>query len=155
MIFTVFRVIQRAEPNYNTEMESKVKVSNPLSVGLAVVLASFMVGCGSGGEEEPVADIQPIDVQPAAAAKPSSGKKKPRASARSAADRIDDALDRGNYMAAVDIAVKSGKTPAERMDNIRFVQSELGDPMARGDKKAMQAYQKLNAVWLMMNNAPR
>lgn len=122
---------------------------------LALAVTTTFVGCGGGEEEAPVADIQPIDVDPAPVAKKKSSSTKARASAKSAMDRIDAALDRGNYTAAVDIAIKSGKSPAERMDNMRYVQDELGDPMARGDKKAMQAYQKLNAVWLMMNNGPR
>ncbi|MGA0409135.1 MAG: hypothetical protein ACO3PR_13695 [Limisphaerales bacterium] len=52
-------------------------------------------------------------------------------------------------MGAVNVAIKSGGNPTENMEYLRHVQTQLGDPMARGDAKATEAYNKLNAFYMM------
>jgi hypothetical protein len=120
-----------------------------LTTLLAFTVSTFLVGCGS----DETANIEPISIEQEVAA-PKAAKKKSTANrkkTRSVMDQIDDALDRGNYMAAVDIAMKSGKTASENMSNLRYVQDELGDPMAQGDSKAHNAYKKLNAFYIMQH----
>jgi len=122
-----------------------------LTTLLAFTFSTFLIGCG--GDESASESTEPTSVTqevaaPKAAKKKSTAKKK---KTRSVMDQIDDALDRGNYMTAVNIAMKSGKTASENMSNLRYVQDELGDPMAQGDSKAHDAYKKLNAFYIMQH----
>jgi len=129
-------------------MKFRIKLFNVLAPVLATAI---LAGCG-GDDSAAVPEVQPISEETVAAPSPAKKKKKTttaRKTGRSAMDRIDDALDDGNYMAAVDIAIKSGSSADENMDNLRYVQTELGDAMARGDRRAHEAYQKLNAFYIM------
>lgn len=114
----------------------------------AIALSTFLVGCG-GDDSESASEPAPVVAQETATKTPAKKKAAPKRQTKSTLDRIDAALDAGNYMAAVDIAVKSGKSASENMSNLRYVQEELGDPMARGDRKAHEAYKKLNAFYIM------
>ncbi|MBT5707012.1 MAG: hypothetical protein HOI66_11900 [Verrucomicrobia bacterium] len=120
-----------------------------LTTLLAFTVSTFLVGCGSdeSASTEPTSVTQEV-AAPTAAKKKTTAKKK---KTRSVMDQIDDALDRGDYMAAVNIAIKSGKTASENMSNLRYVQDELGDPMAQGEAKAHDAYKKLNAFYIMQH----
>ena len=106
-----------------------------------VVVLAMLVGCGGNNEEnnEPAAAVE----KP----KPASTQKTERKT-RSVLDKIDDALDEGNYMAAVDIALRQSKTPADRRENVQYVSDAIAGAMAQGDAKAHQAYKKLNAFWM-------
>ena len=96
---------------------------------LALAVLTVFVGCG--GDDTAATDI-PTDTTPVAAEqtakKTSVARKKPSASggssaaARSFTDRVNAALDKGNYMGAVDIAIKSGKSRQENMDNLLRIQ---------------------------------
>ncbi len=122
---------------------------------IVIFCTALLNGCG-GDDTPPPAEVQ-TDVGPGtaqAASKKTSVARKTSsgssgAATRSAMDQIDGALDSGNYMNAVNIAIKAGKNPQENMDALRYVQRALGDPMARGDAKATDAYQKLNAFYIM------
>ncbi len=125
-----------------------MKVKSSFAILLSAGLAVGLVGCG--GDETEATAPEPVSAAPEVAAKPSSKKKSStKRQTRSAMDRIDAALDAGKYMAAVDIAIKAGKSASENMEHLRYVQDELGGPMANGDKEAHKAYQKLNAAYLM------
>ena len=85
---------------------------NNNEVSLAAFLSLVFLGCG-GGEEA----VAPADVDATVAAKPEIKGKKQwsaigilgfRTSGASAYDRIDSALDSGNFMGAVNVAIKSG-----------------------------------------------
>ena len=125
------------------------KINILLSLALTCAVSSVLVGCG-GEDESATQTIEPIDVgEPATASQaPTKKRSSTKRVAKSVEDRIDDALDRGNYMGAVDIAIKSGKTASENMSYLTYVQTELGGPMARGDKKAHEAYKKLNYAFI-------
>ena len=98
----------------------------------AFVVSAMLAGCGGNDEE---------NTEPAAA-------QKTERKARSVLDKIDDALDQGNYMAAADIALRQSKTPADRQENVQYVSDAIAGAMAQGDAKAHQAYKKLNAFWM-------
>ena len=114
-----------------------------------LALSTYLVGCGGDDDESASTEPAPMATQETASSTATKKKAAPKRQTKSTLDRIDAALDAGNYMAAVDIAVKSGKTASENMNNLRYVQEELGDPMARGDRKAHEAYKKLNAFYIM------
>ncbi len=106
----------------------------------------MLAGCG--GNEESTDEENANIEQPTAtttAAKKSSRKK----TTSSVMDRIDAALDQGDYMKAADIAIKEGRTREEKEEYLNYVGDALGDPMARGDTKAHRAYKKLNAFYDM------
>ncbi|MCS1407853.1 MAG: hypothetical protein M2R45_01014 [Verrucomicrobia subdivision 3 bacterium] len=128
-------------------MKKAINCKNGLVALLAFTLSTALIGCG--GDETASESAEPI-TQEAAAPKASKKKTASKKAGQSTFDRINAALDRGNYMAAVDIAIKSGgKNASENMSNLRYVQKELGGPMANGDRKAHEAYKKLNAYYLM------
>lgn len=112
------------------------------SILFAFVVSAILAGCGGNNEEnnEPTAAVE----KP----KPASSTQKTERKARSVLDKIDDALDQGNYMAAVDIALRQSKTPADRQENVQYVSDAIAGAMAQGDAKAHQAYKKLNAFWM-------
>lgn len=127
-----------------------MKNKTTFCLATAFAAATMLLGCG-GDEEATAPTIEPIDVSQEAAKPNNSRTKSTKRTAKSAIDRIDDALDNDNYMAAVDIAIKSGKTADENMSNLRYVQEELGDPMANGDTKAHEAYKKLNTFYIIQH----
>lgn len=102
------------------------------SIYFTAILSLMLIGCGGDDENAsaPIADTQ-------------NAKKAPPGP--SVEDRIDDAIDAGNYDAAVKIAIKSGKTRADNMDYLKYASDGLTSLMANGDKKAHAAYRKLNA----------
>lgn len=107
----------------------------------AFIVSTMLVGCGGNNEEnnEPAAAVE----KPT----PTAAQKTERKT-RSVLDKIDDALDQGNYMAAVDIALRQSKTPADRRENTQYVSDAIAGAMAQGDAKAHQAYKKLNVFWM-------
>lgn len=111
------------------------------SILFALVVSAMLVGCGGNNEEnnEPAAAVE----KPTPAVTQKTEKK-----TRSVLDKIDDALDQGNYMAAVDIAIRQSKTSADRRENANYVSDALGGAMSQGDAKAHQAYKKLEVFWM-------
>ena len=107
----------------------------------AFVVSIMLAGCGGNNEEnnEPAAAVE----KP----KPAATQKTERRT-RSVLDKIDDALDQGNYMTAVDIALRQSKTPAGRRENVQYVSDAIAGAMAQGDAKAHQAYRRLEAFWM-------
>ena len=107
----------------------------------AFVVSAMLAGCGGNNEEnnEPAAVVE----KPTTAATQKTERK-----ARSVLDKIDDALDQGNYMTAVDIALRQSRTPADRRENAQYVSDAIAGAMAQGDAKAHQAYKKLNVFWM-------
>ncbi|MDG1890443.1 MAG: hypothetical protein P8L18_03950 [Verrucomicrobiota bacterium] len=126
-----------------------------LSVLPIAALTLALAGCGGGDDATPEPDPAPVVEQESASSSKSTKKKSAPKPTRSVMSRIDDLLDRGNYMGAVNLAIKSGKTRAENEEYMRNVQGALGDPMARGDAKAMEAYKKMNAFFIMQNQRRR
>jgi len=123
---------------------------------VALIAGATLIFTGCGGGEEaptPIADESLESPAPQPRGKQSSGVRSvssgAAANSASAYDRIDAALDKGDYMGAVNVAIKSGGNPTENMEYLRHVQTQLGDPMARGDAKATEAYNKLNAFYMM------
>lgn len=111
------------------------------SILFAFVVSIMLAGCGgnNGENNEPTAAVE----------KPTpSATQKTERKTRSVLDKIDDALDQGNYMTAVDIALRQSKTPAGRRENAQYVSDAIAGAMAQGDAKAHQAYKKLNAFWM-------
>ena len=128
-----------------------------LSLSLAVGL---LVGCG-GGDSAEVVPEETVDVsvgQAEVKGKTSSGKRSvstggggsgSNAAVQSALSKVEDALDAGNYSAAVDIVLKTRMDPADQRVAYGMVTDEITDAMARGDANAAKAYQTMNQVRLM------
>ena len=128
-----------------------------LSLSLA---AGLLVGCG-GGDSAEVVPEETVDVsvgQAEVKGKTSSGKRSvgtggggsgSNAAVQSALSKVEDALDAGNYSAAVDIVVKTRMDPADQRVAFGMVTDEITDAMARGDANAAKAYQTMNQVRLM------
>ena len=128
-----------------------------LSLSLAVGL---LVGCG-GGDSAEVVPEETVDVsvgQAEVKGKTSSGKRSvstggggsgSNAAVQSALSKVEDALDAGNYSAAVDIVLKTRMDPADQRVAFGMVTDEITDAMARGDANAAKAYQTMNQVRLM------
>ena len=111
------------------------------SLLFAFVVSTMLAACGGNDEEntEPAAVVE----KP----KPAAPQKTERKT-RSVLDKIDDALDQGNYMTAADIALRQSKTPADRRENVQYVSDAIAGAMAQGDAKAHQAYKRLEAFWM-------
>lgn len=128
-----------------------------LSLSLA---AGLLVGCG-GGDSAEVVPEETVDVsvgQAEVKGKTSSGKRSvstggggsgSNAAVQSALSKVEDALDAGNYSAAVDIVLKTRMDPADQRVAYGMVTDEITDAMARGDANAAKAYQTMNQVRLM------
>ena len=128
-----------------------------LSLSLA---AGLLVGCG-GGDSSEVVPEETVDVsvgQAEVKGKTSSGKRSvstggggsgSNAAVQSALSKVEDALDAGNYSAAVDIVLKTRMDPADQRVAFGMVTDEITDAMARGDANAAKAYQTMNQVRLM------
>ena len=128
-----------------------------LSLSLA---AGLLVGCGGGDSAEVVSE-ETVDVsvgQAEVKGKTSSGKRSvstggggsgSNAAVQSALSKVEDALDAGNYSAAVDIVLKTRMDPADQRVAFGMVTDEITDAMARGDANAAKAYQTMNQVRLM------
>lgn len=111
------------------------------SILFALVVSTMLAGCG--GNDEKNTETAAAVEKPKTAATQKTERK-----TRSVLDKIDDALDQGNYMAAADIALRQSKTPADRRENAQYVSDAIAGAMAQGDAKAHQAYKKLNAFWM-------
>jgi hypothetical protein len=128
-----------------------------MSLSLA---AGLLVGCG-GGDSAEVVPEETVDVsvgQAEVKGKTSSGKRSvstggggsgSNAAVQSALSKVEDALDAGNYSAAVDIVLKTRMDPADQRVAFGMVTDEITDAMARGDANAAKAYQTMNQVRLM------
>ncbi len=128
-----------------------------MSLSLA---AGLLIGCG-GGDSAEVVPEETVDVsvgQAEVKGKTSSGKRTvstggggsgSNAAVQSALSKVEDALDAGNYSAAVDIVLKTRMDPADQRVAYSMVTDEITDAMARGDAKAAKAYQTMNQVRLM------
>ena len=128
-----------------------------MSLSLA---AGLLIGCGGGDSAEAVPE-ETVDVsvgQAEVKGKTSSGKRSvstggggsgSNAAVQSALSKVEDALDAGNYSAAVDIVLKTRMDPADQRVAYSMVTDEITDAMARGDAKAAKAYQTMNQVRLM------
>lgn len=128
-----------------------------MSLSLA---AGLLVGCG-GGDSAEVVPEETVDVsvgQAEVKGKTSSGKRSvstggggsgSNAAVQSALSKVEDALDAGNYSAAVDIVLKTRMDPADQRVAYGMVTDEVTDAMARGDANAAKAYQTMNQVRLM------
>ena len=128
-----------------------------LSLSLA---AGLLVGCG-GGDSAEVVPEETVDVsvgQAEVKGKTSSGKRSvstggggsgSNAAVQSALSKVEDALDAGDYSAAVDIVLKTRMDPADQRVAYGMVTDEITDAMARGDANAAKAYQTMNQVRLM------
>ena len=120
----------------------------------------LLVGCG-GNDSAEMAPAETVDVSVGEAkvkGKTSSGKRSvssggggsgSSAAVQSAIAKVEDALDAGNYTAAVDIVLKTRMDPADQRVAYGMVTDEITDAMSRGDSNAMKAYQKMNQVRLM------
>ena len=120
----------------------------------------LLVGCG-GNDSAEMAPAETVEVSVGEAkvkGKTSSGKRSVRsggggsgssAAVQSAIAKVEDALDAGNYTAAVDIVLKTRMDPADQRVAYGMVTDEITDAMSRGDSNAMKAYQKMNQVRLM------
>ncbi|MGA0328219.1 MAG: hypothetical protein ACO3OK_14565 [Limisphaerales bacterium] len=128
-----------------------------MSLSLA---AGLLIGCGGGDSAEMVPE-ETVDVsvgQAEVKGKTSSGKRSvstggggsgSNAAVQSALSKVEDALDAGNYSAAVDIVLKTRMDPADQRVAFGMVTDEITDAMARGDANAAKAYQTMNQVRLM------
>ena len=128
-----------------------------MSLSLA---AGLLIGCG-GGDSAEVVPEETVDVsvgQAEVKGKTSSGKRSvstggggsgSNAAVQSALSKVEDALDAGNYSAAVDIVLKTRMDPADQRVAYSMVTDEVTDAMARGDANAAKAYQTMNQVRLM------
>ncbi|HCQ85511.1 MAG TPA: hypothetical protein DIV36_12945 [Verrucomicrobiales bacterium] len=128
-----------------------------MSLSLA---AGLLIGCG-GGDSAEVVPEEKVDVsvgQAEVKGKTSSGKRSvstggggsgSNAAVQSALSKVEDALDAGNYSAAVDIVLKTRMDPADQRVAYGMVTDEITDAMARGDANAAKAYQTMNQVRLM------
>ncbi|HBF02806.1 MAG TPA: hypothetical protein DDW77_06555 [Verrucomicrobiales bacterium] len=128
-----------------------------MSLSLA---AGLLIGCG-GGDSAEVVPEETVDVsvgQAEVKGKTSSGKRSvstggggsgSNAAVQSALSKVEDALDAGNYSAAVDIVLKTRMDPADQRVAYGMVTDEITDAMARGDANAAKAYQTMNQVRLM------
>jgi len=122
--------------------------------------AGLLIGCGGGDSAEMVPE-ETVDVsvgQAEVKGKTSSGKRSvstggggsgSNAAVQSALSKVEDALDAGNYSAAVDIVLKTRMDPADQRVAFGMVTDEITDAMARGDANAAKAYQTMNQVRLM------
>ena len=121
--------------------------------------AGLLIGCG-GGDSAEVVPEETVDVsvgQAEVKGKTSSGKRSvstgggsgSNAAVQSALSKVEDALDAGNYSAAVDIVLKTRMDPADQRVAYGMVTDEITDAMARGDANAAKAYQTMNQVRLM------
>ena len=122
--------------------------------------AGLLIGCG-GGDSAEVVPEETVDVsvgQAEVKGKTSSGKRSvstggggsgSNAAVQSALSKVEDALDAGNYSAAVDIVLKTRMDPADQRVAYSMVTDEITDAMARGDANAAKAYQTMNQVRLM------
>lgn len=120
----------------------------------------LLVGCG-GNDSAEMAPAETVEVSVGEAkvkGKTSSGKRSvssggggsgSSAAVQSAIAKVEDALDAGNYTAAVDIVLKTRMDPADQRVAYGMVTDEITDAMSRGDSNAMKAYQKMNQVRLM------
>jgi hypothetical protein len=68
---------------------------------------------------------------------------------QSALNKVEDALDAGNYTLAVDLVLKTKMDPADQNVAYRMVTDEITEAMARGDQNAVKAYNTMNQVRLM------
>ena len=114
-----------------------------------------------GGDSAEMVPEETVDVsvgQAEVKGKTSSGKRSvstggggsgSNAAVQSALSKVEDALDAGNYSAAVDIVLKTRMDPADQRVAFGMVTDEITDAMARGDAKAAKAYQTMNQVRLM------
>ena len=136
-----------------------MKCSWAYSMSLSLA-AGLLIGCG-GGDSAEVVPEETVDVsvgQAEVKGKTSSGKRSvstggggsgSNAAVQSALSKVEDALDAGNYSAAVDIVLKTRMDPADQRVAYSMVTDEITDAMARGDAKAANAYQTMNQVRLM------
>ena len=136
-----------------------MKCSWAYSMSLSLA-AGLLIGCGGGDSAEAVPE-ETVDVsvgQAEVKGKTSSGKRSvstggggsgSNAAVQSALSKVEDALDAGNYSAAVDIVLKTRMDPADQRVAYSMVTDEITDAMARGDAKAAKAYQTMNQVRLM------
>jgi len=136
-----------------------MKCSWAYSMSLSLA-AGLLIGCG-GGDSAEVVPEETVDVsvgQAEVKGKTSSGKRSvstggggsgSNAAVQSALSKVEDALDAGNYSAAVDIVLKTRMDPADQRVAFGMVTDEITDAMARGDANAAKAYQTMNQVRLM------
>ena len=136
-----------------------MKCSWAYSMSLSLA-AGLLIGCG-GGDSAEVVPEETVDVsvgQAEVKGKTSSGKRSvstggggsgSNAAVQSALSKVEDALDAGNYSAAVDIVLKTRMDPADQRVAYSMVTDEITDAMARGDANAAKAYQTMNQVRLM------
>ena len=136
-----------------------MKCSWAYSMSLSLA-AGLLIGCG-GGDSAEVVPEETVDVsvgQAEVKGKTSSGKRSvstggggsgSNAAVQSALSKVEDALDAGNYSAAVDIVLKTRMDPADQRVAYGMVTDEITDAMARGDANAAKAYQTMNQVRLM------
>ena len=136
-----------------------MKCSGAYSMSLSLA-AGLLIGCG-GGDSAEVVPEETVDVsvgQAEVKGKTSSGKRSvstggggsgSNAAVQSALSKVEDALDAGNYSAAVDIVLKTRMDPADQRVAYGMVTDEITDAMARGDANAAKAYQTMNQVRLM------
>jgi len=123
-----------------------------------LVSALWMTGCG--GDEEVAAPVSDVDVSVGEAetqAKKTSARRTSSggggtgtsAAVQSALDKVENALDAGNYTQAVDIVLKTKMDPADQNVAYCMVTDEITEAMARGDQNAVKAYNTMNQVRLM------
>lgn len=140
---------------------------NLLSLFSAAFLSLMIVGCG--GDDADTSDVAPIntDVGVGQAETQSrktsarrttgggSGELGSNAAVQSALAKVENALDSGNYTAAVDIVLKTKMDPADQRVAYSMVTKEVTRAMAQGDANAQKAYQTMNQVRLMRQRSGR
>jgi hypothetical protein len=140
---------------------------NLLSLFSAAALSLLIVGCG--GDDSAAGDAAPVntDVSVGEAETQSrktsarrttgggSGEPGSNPAVQSAIAKVENALDAGNYTAAVDIVLKTKMDPADQRVAYGMVTKEVTQAMAQGDANAQKAYQTMNQVRLMRQRSGR
>lgn len=124
-----------------------------------VVSALWLTGCG-GDDEASAPAASDVDVSVGEAETQEKKTSVRRTSSggggtasnpavQSALNKVEDALDAGNYTLAVDLVLKTKMDPADQNVAYRMVTDEITEAMARGDQNAAKAYNTMNQVRLM------
>ena len=112
---------------------------------LAVACSAILVGCGSDGESNDAdsnafQEATPINKQPAE-------KRKNVLVRQTLEDRIEEALDRGDYMKAANLVLKeNSKDPVEAKQNYDWV---LGEIIRSDGPEANRAYNYMARAYEM------
>lgn len=148
----------------NTEayqLELKIMINSLKKILALPIVASALWLTGCGGDDEASAPVaSDVDVSVGEAETQAKKTSVKRASSggggtgsspavQSALNKVEDALDAGNYTQAVDIVLKTKMDPADQNVAYRMVTDEITEAMARGDQNAVKAYNTMNQVRLM------